>query len=182
MYNNSLTEEFSIDFFEELSFDLDIRQTISRTKAAGLYENKPKTPKSKREITIPEVVVNQLKNHYHNQLKTQEMMGSGYSNNDLVVSTLKGTPVEPRNLLRNFKQMIKKSGVRNIRFHDLRHTHASLLLAEGENIVVVADRLGHSKPGVTLNIYTHIIPGKQAEAAERIQRIIEKVKEDRISS
>ncbi|WP_416827834.1 tyrosine-type recombinase/integrase [Ectobacillus polymachus] len=71
------------------------------------------------------------------------------------MSTEDGKPIHPRNLLRNFYSMIKQTGVPRIRFHDLRHTHATILLSLSENPKIVSERLCHSRVGVTLDIYSH---------------------------
>lgn len=93
--------------------------------------------------------------------------GNEYVNHDLVTCTCQGTVLSPRNLLRTFKGLIQKSNVPDIRFHDLRHTHATSLLLEGINPKIVAERLGHSKVSVTLDTYSHVLPNMQKEAAEK---------------
>ena len=78
----------------------------------------------------------------------------------------------PSQLSDNFrKTLIRKAGLPRVRFHDLRHSHASQLLAAGVNIKVVAERLGHADPTITLRVYSHLMPGAQAEAAARIDAI-----------
>jgi integrase len=84
-----------------------------------------------------------------------------------------GTRMGPRNLLRHFKIALKKAGLPEIRFHDLRHTAASLMLMQGTHPKVVQERLGHSQISVTLDTYSHLLPSLQAEAAEKIDELIE---------
>jgi integrase len=84
-----------------------------------------------------------------------------------------GTWMGPRNLLRHFKTTLKKAGLPNIRFHDLRHTAASLMLMQGTHPKVVQERLGHSQISVTLDTYSHALPSLQAEAAEKVDELIE---------
>ncbi|MBO8155606.1 MAG: site-specific integrase [Bacillaceae bacterium] len=91
---------------------------------------------------------------------------------DLVVATSIGTPVIPRNLDRNWFRIIKKAGLPKIRFHDIRHTHATILLSQGVHPKIVSERLGHSSIGVTLDTYSHVLPNLQKEAANALDKIM----------
>ena len=84
-----------------------------------------------------------------------------------------GAPTHPHLLSDAFKKLVARSGLPTIRFHDLRHTHATLLLKAGVPIKVVSERLGHSTPGFTMATYQHIIPGMQAEAAQTFADLLE---------
>ena len=92
--------------------------------------------------------------------------------NDLVFPSLTGSPTDQRNLIRFFKRVLKKAGLPDIHFHDLRHTAATLMLLNGIPLIVVSRRLGHSKPSVTLDIYGHYLPGMQKEAAAMIDELV----------
>ena len=92
--------------------------------------------------------------------------------NDLVFPSLTGNPTDQRNLIRFFKRLLKRAGLLDIRFHDLRHTAATLMLLNGIPLIVVSRRLGHSKPSVTLDIYGHYIPGMQQEAAAMMDELV----------
>lgn len=83
-------------------------------------------------------------------------------------ATATGRPIHPRNVTRTLKLVLAGAGLPDIRFHDLRHTHATLLLALGENPRVVQERLGHSTASLTLQVYSHVLPDLQAEAARKI--------------
>jgi integrase len=85
-----------------------------------------------------------------------------------------GTPIEPRNLVRHFEALCKRAGIRKVRFHDLRHTCASLLLAQGVEPRVIMDTLGHTMIGTTLNLYTHVLPATQRDAADRMDDVLRK--------
>jgi integrase len=145
---------------------LRIQQTLGRTRK-GLMFQEPKTRGSKRVITLTNQVLDALKRHKAKQNQQKLLLGRGYQDHDLVNSTLEGKPINPRNLIRNFHRMIEKSGVPKLRFHDLRHTHASIMLQLGEHPKIVSERLGHSRTGVTLDIYSHVIPNLQADAAKK---------------
>lgn len=148
---------------------ISIRQTLNRVGQQLLFQE-PKTKGSKRRITVTENVITALKKHKAEQNKNKLRLGPGYEENDLVVSTEDGKPINPRNLLRNFYNMMEQSGVPRLRFHDLRHTHATILLSLGENPKIVSERLGHSRVGVTLDIYSHVLPDMQQGAAENFEQ------------
>jgi integrase len=104
----------------------------------------------------------------HRQRQDQEKLAINWQDNNLIFPSTIGTPMEPRNLYRRYKKLLQKAGLPDIRFHDLRHTAATLMLLNGIPLLVVSRRLGHSKPSVTLDIYGHAIPGMQDEAAALI--------------
>lgn len=99
-------------------------------------------------------------------------LGPIYQDFDLVACTQHGTPLNPVNIRRTFKRMIKMADVPEIRFHDLRHTHATLLLSNGVHVKVISERLGHSNIKVTLDNYSHVLPSKQEEVARKLDEII----------
>ncbi|MFF2529166.1 site-specific integrase [Brevibacillus sp. NPDC058079] len=96
--------------------------------------------------------------------------GQSYTDNNLVVCTTLGTPQSPRNLNRTYQRLLKRVDVPKIRFHDLRHTHATLLLVQGVNPKVVSERLGHATIKITLDTYTHVLPSLQKDVAEEFGR------------
>jgi len=81
-----------------------------------------------------------------------------------------GTPISADNLRRNFKLLTKKAGLPEITIHALRHTHATMLLQQGVHPKIVSERLGHSRVGITLDIYSHVIPGMQDQAADDLEK------------
>ena len=84
-----------------------------------------------------------------------------------------GKPTHPHLMSDGFKRLVKRSGLPRIRLHDLRHTHATLMLKEGVPIKVVSERLGYSMPAFTMATYHHVLPGMQAEAAKTFPRLLE---------
>jgi len=82
-------------------------------------------------------------------------------------------PIQPGSVTGYFDRLVARHGPPRIRFHDVRHTHATLLLKAGVPIKVVAERLGHASPGFTLNVYQHVLPGMQAEAAETFDELLD---------
>ena len=106
------------------------------------------------------------------QEKERDAVGIHWQENDLIFPSTIGTPMGQNNLFRSFKSLLRTSGLPEIRFHDLRHTAASLMLMYGVSPIIVARRLGHSKISMTLDIYGHLIPEMQNKAAELIDELI----------
>lgn len=156
--------------------DLDAR-TASICKNLVLVNNKPvlqepKTRRSARLVTLPYVTVQALLEHKQKQDREKLRASITYQDYDLIVATSLGTPVNPRNLIRNFEQILKVAGLPRIRFHDLRHTHATLMLRQGEHPKVISERLGHSNISITMDTYSHVIPNMQFEAVDRFERML----------
>lgn len=86
--------------------------------------------------------------------------------------TPSGTPINPANVRRSLNAWIKKVVVPKIRFHDLRHTHATLLLVKGVNVKMVSERLGHSNIKITLDTYSHVLPTMQEDSVNKIEEIL----------
>src|SRR5262249_34900298 len=96
----------------------------------------------------------------------------GWHDRSLVFTTRIGTPLEPRNVYRDFKRILLKAGVPDQRFQDLRHAAASLLLAQGVHPRVVMELLGHSRISLTMEIYSHVVPALMREAAEKMDEVL----------
>ncbi len=92
--------------------------------------------------------------------------------NDYVFTTEKGTIINPRNLLRQFKELLKQAGIREIRFHDLRHSCATVLIAQGVHPRTVMQILGHSQISTTMNIYGHVLDETQEEAIQKVAKFL----------
>lgn len=155
--------------------DMDAK-TASIRKNLVLINNKPvlqepKTNGSVRMITLPSMAINALKDHKQMQDQEKLQAGFAYQDHDLIIATSLGTPISPRNLLRSFKRILNKGNLPKIRFHDLRHTHATLMLKQGEHPKIVSERLGHSNTRITMDIYSHVLPNMQKEAVERFEKI-----------
>ncbi|SFX82339.1 Site-specific recombinase XerD [Thermoactinomyces sp. DSM 45891] len=157
--------------------DLDQREvTINKTLTLVDYQlafDDPKTTRSKRIISLPEFAATCLKRHKAQQNQDKLKMGTGYKENDLVVATNEGNPLYPTSINADFNSIIKNTFLPKIRFHDLRHSHATLLLQMGENPKVVSERLGHAHIGTTLGTYSHILPNMQKNLADNFNLIME---------
>ena len=98
---------------------------------------------------------------------------SGGKDDDIVFTNEAGQPMNYRNMVqRYYRKALKDAGIPQIRFHDLRHTYASLSLAQGENIKYIQTQLGHSSPTVTLNVYSHLMKKENQEAVCRLENTI----------
>jgi integrase len=97
------------------------------------------------------------------------MLGPGWQDNDLVCSQDDGLPLHPRSLTHAFVNLLRRrSDLARVRFHDLRHSHATLLPSKNVHPKIVSERLGHSTVAITLDVYSHVVPGMQEEAARKI--------------
>jgi len=143
--------------------EIRIVQQISRYKdddGKRTFSFAPlKTKYSRRTIKVGADLVDQLKVHQQAQKAYKQFMGIRWPEHDLVFPSSVGTPLDHRNLMRDFDEMLKTAGLPKIRFHDLRHNAASMMLAGKTSIVGVSRYLGHSSPQVTLGIYAHLVPG-----------------------
>lgn len=133
----------------------------------------PKTPKARRVVSIPTSARRELAAHRAAQLQTRLIAGPHWADLDLVFSTSSGKPIEYRLLIsRCFKPLARAAGPPKLRPYDLRHTCATLLLAAGENVKVVSERLGHASAALTLDTYSHVLPDMQQDAAARLERVL----------
>jgi len=131
-----------------------------------------KTRRSRRAIVLPGVALAALTAHRQRQQEEREQAGDRWQEHGLVFTTRHGTPIEPRNAVRSFKRILKRAGLPDQRFYDLRHTCASLLLAQRVHPRVVMEILGHSQISLTMNTYSHVIPQLQEEAAQRMNDVL----------
>ncbi|MCH8819199.1 MAG: site-specific integrase [Acidobacteria bacterium] len=129
----------------------------------------PKTKSSRRRIHLALDAIETLRTHLLSQLEKRLALGAAWQDNDLVFPTGIGTAKRGRSLVtRSFRPLLEAAGLRRIRFHDLRHTFASLLLQNGESLPYVRDQLGHSSIKLTVDIYGHLEPGANREAVNRL--------------
>lgn len=149
-----------------------VRQTFTRLGRERLFKE-PKTSASRRAIALPAVVVEALRALQDEQQENRRLLGPGYRDHDLVFSQADGKPLHMHNVVRrDFRRVMKKAGVPRITFHDLRHAHASYLARAGVPAKVAQERLGHSTPHFTMQIYTHVLAGQQEAAAKAVERYV----------
>ena len=152
---------------------LSVTHTLQRVPGKGLVLGEPKTKGSRRRLVLPTAALLALREERRRQERLRSFAGRDWADLDLVFATQMGLPLDPDNMRRDFKKMLAESRAPAIRFHDLRHSAATLLLAEGVHPRVVMEMLGHSQISVTLNTYSHVIPPLMREAANAMDRVLD---------
>ncbi len=142
---------------------------------AGFTYGPPKTARGRRSISLDAVTVAALSSHRQSQAVIRPMFGRQDEDADLVFARADGSPMDPDSVSGRFERIVRRLQLPLIRLHDLRHTHATLALAAGVHPKVVQERLGHSSVTMTLDLYSHAVPGMQADAASRIAALIDAV-------
>lgn len=137
----------------------------------GVSYKEPKSGNT-RTVALSVGVAEQLKAHRARQAEELLRLGLRPNASSFVVSQVDGRPLQPRSITHEWVRLIEKTSLPRIRFHDLRHTHASQMLAAGVHPKVASERLGHSTIGITLDLYSHVMPGMQADAAEQVDAAI----------
>ncbi len=150
---------------------ISVTRSMQYTKGQGIAFKEPKTPQSRRKIILPPALVKVLRAHKTEQAKAKLLAGQYYAETGLVFDRGDGRPQRSGTVSARFRTLVRRVGL-SIRFHDLRHTHASLLLQQGVHPKVVAERLGHSGVSITLDTYSHVVPGLQERAAEQIEAVL----------
>jgi integrase len=135
----------------------------------GVREKPPKNGKG-RSVELPLLVVDELRRHRVVQAQHLLQLGVRLTDDHHVVMREDGMPIQPRSLTHAFQIFLGKQKLRRIRLHDLRHTHATLLLKGGVHPKIAQERLGHSSIAITLDLYSHVLPGMQREAAQLLDR------------
>jgi integrase len=145
---------------------LRVERSVEETKA-GLRLKAPKTKRGRRNITLGESAVAMLRTHKIKQLEIRLVLGLGkIADSTLVFSTIDGELLRPGNVTRAWSRAMPRLGKT---FHSLRHTHASMLINAGVDILTISRRLGHSKAAITLDVYGHLIGGADEAAAAAIE-------------
>jgi integrase len=160
--------------WEDVALDagsLMVRHALQRI-SGKLQLVEPKTQLSRRTIALPPFAVAALRKHRTRQLQEQLWAGSRWQEQGLVFTSSIGTPLDGSNVTHRLQRLLREAGLPRQRFHDLRHSAASLLLVQGVHPRVVMETLGHSQISLTLNTYSHVIPSLQREAADRMEAVL----------
>jgi len=159
-----------IEDFDVRNQTIAIRHAVQYLMGKGLVITEPKTEKARRQIKLPDFVYKALLAHC-----------AGLSRKaGLMFTTANGTPFSPRNLFRDYKEQLKAGNLPDIRFHDLRHTTATLLLSQNVHPKVVQELLGHSQISLTMDTYSHVFPMLQETAAVQIDTLLKPANPSRI--
>jgi integrase len=135
---------------------------------------KPKSSASHRRIALPPTLVLLLRQHRAIQDTQRMLTDNPLNDDDLVFAHPDGGPLDPSTVTHAFAKVLKNANLPHIRFHDLRHTRAMLMLKAGVHLKAVSERLGHPNIGITLDTYSHVVPGLQEAAAQRFDEIFDK--------
>jgi len=158
--------------------DIDLDAAVLRVRRALVYVDgdlrfvDPKSKRSRRTIPLPSVSIHALREHRRRQAAQRLAAGPDWDDEDLVFPSATGGPMDPNNLGRHFRALCDRAGIGRVRLHDLRHTCASLLLAQNVHPRVVMEILGHSGIAITMDTYSHVLPELQREAADRMDQAL----------
>lgn len=160
--------------WQDLNFDhksLQILRALNRLVGYGFVETEPKTSKSRRKIILPDLVIDLLKQHRAHQLEERLMAGVRWHDQDLVFCNTHGGFLQADRLREMLQRLLKEAGLPYIRFHDLRHSAATILLSMGVHAKVVQELLGHSAISMTMDTYSHVLPSMHQEAMEKMDEM-----------
>ena len=153
---------------------LQVVRTLQRITDYGLVEGQPKTQRSRRSISLPPAAVELLHGVRGTQMEHKLSHGELWSNTGYVFTQMDGSPTDPDRVSKEFPKLVRVHGLPHLTFHGLRHAHATLALSAGVNPKIVSERLGHSSIAVTMDIYSHVLPGMQEEAALAVERLLDR--------
>jgi integrase len=145
---------------------LSVVESAEQTRA-GIRFKEPKSGRA-RTVSLSATVVDEMRAHRRRQAEELPRIGVRAGDDTLVVCQADGDPLQPRSLTHEWVRLLGKTELPRARFHDLRHAHATHMLANGVHPKVASERLGHSKVGITLDLYSHVMPGMQDDAASRV--------------
>jgi len=160
----------AIDFDGEA---IKVEKALARY-GGEFHLDQPKTESSRRVVALPSRVFEALRRHRVRQAEQQLAVGPLWTGNKwgLVFATDDGSPIHDRYVREQFHRLLDSAGVRRVRFHDLRHGLATFLLAQGASMKVVQDVLGHAQIGMTMNLYTHVVPELRRDAANKVDDVL----------
>jgi integrase len=149
-----------------------VTRTLHHLRTGEIVIRAPKSAKGRRMVMLSPSTTLLLQEHRDKQEAQRAMLGIPLKDDDLVFSDLKGKPLLPDTVSHVWAKLVKRTGLKGIRFHDARHTHASLMLKQGVHPKVVQERLGHATISTTLDLYSHVAPGLQEAAAAGFDKMV----------
>jgi integrase len=151
---------------------MKIRRSLEQTKKYGIRVKAPKSKAGKRTISLPALAVDALREHRIKTLELRMVLGAGALPADApVFATIEGEWPSPDGITDQWRAAVKRLDLPKIRFHALRHSHASALIAAGLDVITISRRLGHSKASITLDVYGHLFTENDTAAADAIDAI-----------
>jgi integrase len=149
---------------------IHITHSLHVLKGGRVVIRQPKSAKGRRMIALSPLTVSVLREHREKQVLERAMLGIPLKDDDLVFSDIEGEPLLPNTVTHAWIKLVRRTGLKPIRLHDARHSHASILLKLGTHPKIVQERLGHASIQITLDTYSHVAPGLQEAAAARFDR------------
>jgi integrase len=154
---------------------VSVKRTLVGIRDTAPVFTDPKTPRSRRTFKVSSVAVDAFRRLRDRQAWERQVLGEAYANYGLVFATPLGTPLDAANVLKRFKRALNAAGLSDkYTFHSLRHTAATTMLEAGINPKTVADRLGHTSVGFTMDRYCHAVKSLDEDAAERLQDVLDR--------
>jgi integrase len=160
-----------IDFVNKCLY---VRRSTSRVGKYGIVEKEPKTKSGLRKISLPDFLIDILKRHQERQQEHKAKVGTTWKDSGYVFCNSVGNFYHESNLTVRYKRLLQRAGLPEIRFHDLRHSAATILLSMGVNPKVVQELLGHSSFVTTMNTYAHVLPSMQQEAVQKLDNFYQR--------
>ena len=154
---------------------LSVVETLHQLHNREFVFRQPKSKRGRRQIALSPSLALLLRQHRAEQEVSRKLLGLELSPSDLVFSQPDGSPLQPDSITQAFTRLARSVGLCGVRFHDLRHTHATLMLRHGIHPKIVSERLGHSTVAITLDTYSHVLPGLQEAAAQRFEEGLQMV-------
>jgi integrase len=152
---------------------MQVREALEFTKKFGIRFKTPKSKAGRRDITLPAILIDVLREYRKVQLELRLKLAAGkLRDNDLLFADIDGGPLSPNAVSAAWSDYAEAIGMPEVTFHSLRHTHASQLIDQGVDIVTISRRLGHAKPDITLRIYAHLFQKDDSKAAAAINAIL----------
>jgi len=151
---------------------LSVTQVLYKRRGVCQFKE-PKSKCSRRRLDLPPSLALFLRQYRTERQAECLFLGKPLGENDLVFGKVDGAPMDPGTLTHNFARIARRAGLPGTRFHDLRHTFASLMLLAGVHPKIVSEMLGHSSVAFTLDTYSHVVPGLQKAAARRLDEVLE---------
>ena len=155
-----------------------VTRTLHHLRTGEIVFRAPKTAKGRRMIALSPSAALVLREHGEKQETERTMLGITPEDDDLVFSGVNGKPLLPGTVSHAWTKLVNRVGLNNVRFHDARHSHASLMLKQGTHPKIVQESLGHASIQITLDTYSHVAPGLQEAAAARFDKMISPKREN----
>ncbi len=156
---------------------LHVQRQVQRVPGSGLALLEPKSAAGRRVVVLGQTMMTILEAHFKRQEYLRSFAGERWQERGMMFTSKIGTCLDHRNVYREFKAILRKAGLPDIRFHDLRHTAATLMLQEGIHPKIVQERLRHAQIYITMDTYSHVLPTMQDEAAKKMDKLIAPIQE-----